>query len=120
VRIISFAHTTPALLAGRKTVTRRDWDDDYAARFRAGEVVKAYDRSPRFKGKWVATVQLVADPVLESTALMPDSDFESEGFAWMEENGHRLWGRTPREHWDLWRQEPNTMWVVRFRLVGRS
>jgi hypothetical protein len=36
---ISFAWTTPALLAGHKTVTRRDWDAEYAIRFAAGQLV---------------------------------------------------------------------------------
>jgi hypothetical protein len=33
---ISFAWTTPALVADRKRCTRRDWSADYAARFREG------------------------------------------------------------------------------------
>jgi hypothetical protein len=33
---LSFAWTTPALIADRKSCTRRDWSADYAARFRDG------------------------------------------------------------------------------------
>lgn len=38
---ISFAWTTPALLAGRKTVTRRHWDRRYAGRGEKGAIVPA-------------------------------------------------------------------------------
>lgn len=62
MRIISFAWTTPALLAGRKTCTRRDWTYGYAANFALGEEVAAYDRSPRAFGQRVATIRLTALP----------------------------------------------------------
>ena len=51
VKIISFAWTTPALLAGRKTVTRRDWSDRYALLFHADDFVAGYNRSPRHGGR---------------------------------------------------------------------
>ncbi|HWP58983.1 MAG TPA: hypothetical protein VNL14_13910 [Candidatus Acidoferrales bacterium] len=56
--IISFAHTTPQLLERSKTVTRRDWTDKHAQKFRAGEVVQAYDKSPRCGGKRVCFIRI--------------------------------------------------------------
>ena len=53
MKIISFAWTTEALLAGIKTCTRRDWNDDYARRFKNGEFCQAFDRNPRAGGKRV-------------------------------------------------------------------
>ena len=44
MRIISFAETTPALLEGRKTCTRRMWKEPYAQQFYKGERVQAYNR----------------------------------------------------------------------------
>jgi hypothetical protein len=41
--IISYAYTTEALLAGKKTCTRSDWKDDYARRVREGQVHQAWD-----------------------------------------------------------------------------
>ena len=38
-KIISFAWTTDALLQCKKTVTRRDWDDKYASRFKLARSV---------------------------------------------------------------------------------
>ena len=115
MKIISFAWTTPALIAGRKTVTRRDWDRDYAERFQAGELIAAYDRSPRFKGKQVATIRLTEKPHFCNET--PIEDWEGEGFAYLESIGAKVNGHTPRELWDDWREETPFMWVVRFEVV---
>ena len=58
--IISFAWTTTALLDGRKTVTRREWSDGHAAKFKPCDLVDAWDKSPRFKGKKVAVIRIVS------------------------------------------------------------
>ena len=87
MKIISFAWTTPALLAGRKTCTRRNWTTNYALKFKAGEIEQAYNRNPRIGGKRVGLVRLTEDPYPELTGEAPDSDFEAEGLAWMEDNG---------------------------------
>ena len=120
MRIISFAWTTPALLAGRKTVTRREWDDSYASRFGEGEPVAVYDRSPRYGGKQVATIQLTRVPYRESTRDAPDSDYEAEGFAYLDSIGAKVDGLAPWTLWQTWKLEPRTLWVVRFKLLGRS
>mgnify|MGYP000857425269 CR=1 FL=1 len=119
MKIISFAWTTPALLAGEKTVTRREWSDDYAARFRVGELVAAYDRNPRFKGRQVAVIRLTEKPVLQSTADAPDADWEREGFKYLQSIGARVNGHTPAALWELWRHRSTAeeMYVVRFEVV---
>lgn len=79
--MISFAYTTPAFLARRKTVTRRDWDDDYARSFMVGRVFSAFDKQPRFGGVRIGRARVVAidkQPLVQ----MPDSDYEAEGFAY--------------------------------------
>lgn len=118
---ISFAWTTAALLAGRKEVTRREWKDRHAARFHAGDLVAAYNRNPRNGGHQVATIRLTQDPYQEPFALLPDSDWEGEGFAYLEEVGAKHWqdGASPREIWDSWKNgDPNeAWWVIRFELV---
>lgn len=119
MRAISFAWTTPALVAGRKTVTRRDWSDRYAASFRAGEFVAAWNRQPRFRGaRQVAVIRLTAAPAKESTVRIPTDDWEGEGFAYLEEIGARVDGLTPRALWTAWRVQPREMWVVRFEVVS--
>jgi len=120
--IISFAYTTPALLAGAKTVTRRDWKPEHAGRFPIFHPVDAYDRSPRNGGRKVGTVRVLSLR-RELIGLMPDSDYEAEGFAWLHANGV-----TPppssgfpdfsRATFDAWRASGALLYVVRFELLG--
>jgi len=117
MKIISFAWTAEALLAGRKTVTRRDWTDRYATRFKAGDVIAAYDNSPRHGGRQIATLRLTADPVKESTRLAPEEDYEAEGFAYLAEKGLLVDNMSPVTLWRIWHQWPWTMWVIRFELL---
>ena len=114
---MSFAWTTPALLAGAKTVTRRDWKPKYARWFQRGELVAAFDRSPRYGGKRVATIRLTCDPYVENTADAPDSDFEAEGLAWMKREVKKIEGMFPDGFWNKWRRDAEDVWVIRFSLV---
>ena len=114
--IISFAWTTPALLAGRKTVTRRDWTKAYAHRFHAGELEQAWDRTPRIGGHQVAIIRLVFAPYPGHTGMMPKSDYEAEGFAYLEEQGLLCDGMHPRIFWQAWKAADLPLYVVRFGL----
>ena len=76
--IISFAWTTEALLAGRKDVTRRWWTDEYARRFPPGSVHDAYNRSPRFKGKRVASIRVVTLHREPLRVLLEDPEYAAE------------------------------------------
>jgi len=123
MRIISFAWTTPALLAGRKTCTRRDWDAAYASQFRPGDVVAAYDKSPRYGGKKVAEVAVVRAPYQEPLAAMPDEDYEAEGFAFLYAQGIKPpkssgFPSFSRLAFDAWRRSGGAVFVVRFRLLS--
>jgi hypothetical protein len=116
---IAFDWTLPALLAGRKTVTRRDWKWSWARSFEAGELVAATGKQRRFGGRQVATIRLTQRPYRQNTAQAPASDWEAEGFAYLEEIGAKVDRRLP---WDIWQEwkvyEPREMWVVRFELVS--
>jgi hypothetical protein len=115
-RSISFAYTTPALVAGHKTVTRRHWDEAYAHRFKAGDDVVAYDRSPRQGGKPVARLRLTQDVRLEPDADAPDSDYDAEGFAFLYEAPGKFRSFT-REDFAAWREEGGSSHVVRFEVL---
>ena len=117
MKIISFAWTTPALLAGVKTVTRRQWDPRDASTFHAGDLVAAYDRQPRYRGRQVAVIRLTEDVYPEPSDLAPDGDWEAEGFGWLEERGLKVDGLTPRAIWKAWHLYPRDFFVVRFELV---
>jgi hypothetical protein len=118
MKIISFAWTTPALLAGAKTCTRRDWKILYALRFHKDDVCLAYDRQPRFKGKPIATIRLTADPYQENTKYAPTTDYAAEGFAWLKEHGILVDGKYDVDMlWKVWKMDGFYKWVVRFELL---
>jgi len=119
--IISFAYTTPALLAGRKSVTRREWTVKHGELFRGGLMCQAWDRSPRYGGKHVGDIQLERDASESSLFSMTDDDYEAEGFAYLHEHPE-FWrkdgfGDFGRDKFDAWRLSGGHVWVVRFRLV---
>lgn len=124
MKIISFAWTSPALIAGHKTVTRRGWDDDYARRFRPREIVAAYNRSPRHRGEQIAQLRIVS-VTFEPDEDAPDSDYDAEGFAWLEAHPEALpksgrlgyLERVSRAAYDQWRHEGGCSWVCRFEVV---
>lgn len=82
--IISFALTKDEFLAGKKTVTRRDWSDD---RFEMWarlwdtdrHVHDAWDNIPRAGGRKIGELILTARPYRERLDKMPVSDLEAEG-----------------------------------------
>lgn len=114
--IISFSWTTDAFLADRKTVTRREWTTDYAKRFKPRDICKAYDKQPRFGGKQIGLIK-VRSLTYENIKAMPNSDFENEGFAYMEEQGLKIWKKSPRHAFKDWRNDGGMYWVLRFGKV---
>lgn len=125
--MISFARTTAALVAGRKSVTRRTWAKATRERFQrqlaaaiaAGEpgiIVDAWSKSPRFNGKKIGTV-LVTSVTEEPTKDIPDSDWEAEGFAFMEEHGILVEKeQSCADKWKEWREGEDSTSVIRFEL----
>lgn len=81
MRIISFAWTTEALLSGKKSVTRRTWRE---CRLQPGELVQAWDKSPRAKGKRVGTIRIkgVTREPLAAIASYGPEELEREGGLW--------------------------------------
>lgn len=116
--IISFAWTTPALLAGAKTCTRRDWSNNYAKLFKKGQLVAAYDKSPRIGGKHIATIRLTHDPYQQLTCDTPQADWEREGFAYLTSIGAKCGALTPLQLWETWMTTAEELWVIRFQLVA--
>lgn len=117
MKIIAFGWTTPALLAGRKTVTRRTWNADYARRFKPGDIVQAYNRSPRRRGRPVARLRLLS-VTQESTGNMPETDYEAEGFAFLHAHGSASeLMATSRAAFEEWRSMDELVWVIRFEVI---
>jgi hypothetical protein len=80
-------------MLGDKTVTRRDYDDAYLARWQraaeTGAVQDAYDRSPRFKGKKIGEF-VVLSARREPIQKMRDDPAYAES-EWLKEGGHHHW-----------------------------
>ncbi len=125
MKIISFGWTHPAVTAGHKTCTRRAWKQEYASRFRAGDIVLAYDRSPRIGGKPIAKIRLTEAPYKEPMCDMPNSDYEAEGLAWLAEHSDQVppsarkqvWGDCTFQAFYNWRWSGGSVYVVRFEVV---
>jgi hypothetical protein len=115
MRIISFAWTTDALLAGIKTCTRRDWNMRYAESFKKGEQVQAWDKLPRAGGKRVGTIELTETP--DYSSQYPEEDYLNEGLKWMALEGRLINGMQPIDFWNRWRDEAKSLWVIRFKLT---
>lgn len=125
MKIISFAWTTPALVAREKTCTRRDWKPRFARQFKEGDLVAAYDKLARNRGRKVATIRLRCNPYQERLGDAPDEDYEDEGFGFFERHPEQLpanapWPVVDRAMWHRFRfADPGKlMWVVRFEVVG--
>jgi hypothetical protein len=118
MKIISFSRTTAALLARRKSVTRRLWKDTHAARFSPGELVQAWSASPHRGGERVGVIR-IKSVTREPTHQIPDSDWEAEGFAFMQERGINVEAELScSQLWEQWRSDRRLLtYVVRFEVV---
>lgn len=111
--ILSFAWTTDALLAGRKTCTRRVWKDVHFQRwvnaYRKGNLIHdAVDKVLFAGGKRIAKIRLTREPYRETLRDMPESDIEAEGGLWANK----------QEFISLFGGDPDkVVAVVRFELV---
>lgn len=98
---ISFNWTAPAVRAKAKTTTLRQWATSHAQHFHEGDIVDAWDRSPRQHGQRFGRVLLTARPqlgiirthVLASSAgpehddeTLTEALWRSEGFAYFHEH----------------------------------
>jgi len=112
MKIISFAWTTEALLKGKKTQTRRFWDDKYARKFKAGDLVQAYDKNPRSGGKPVAIIRITRDAWKQKLNDMNTRQYLAEG-------GKLYWSGT----WEfiqmmLSQGKGDRVWVIEFEVVA--
>lgn len=121
MRIISFGWTSPAIVAHAKTKTRRQWKDSHAACFKKGDLIQAYNKSPQYHGERIEIIELTRDPYLEDIALMPDTDYETEGFAYLHAHselispsGREKFGNCSLYQFRQWRDQGGDYWVVEF------
>lgn len=91
--ILSFAWTTDAFLLGDKTVTRRDYDDAYLARYQraaeTGQPQDAYDRTPRSGGKKIGEIVILSARREPIQRMRDDRAYAEQ--EWLKEGGHHHW-----------------------------
>lgn len=124
--IVSYNWTTAALVNGAKTQTWRDWAQDYARKFKPGNLIKGYDRGPRNRGQHVATLRVVSCQEYRSSQML-DSFYETEGlkfyFDHPEMAPKHIFGEpfTPylvsRERFNRWRQDAEWGYVLTTELL---
>lgn len=122
--IVSFAWTTPALLAGAKTMTRRDWSISHAAKFRTGMLVDAWNYTPRVNSARrgiaiahkVATIRIARAPYRTWSTDLTEEDYDREGFNWLRAQG--LWQEVG-EVVEAWGRDRRLLYVLEFELVER-
>lgn len=51
----------------------------YAIKYHKGDIVDAYDKSPRCGGRKIGQIRLTKNPYKQKLKNMPDSHFEREG-----------------------------------------
>lgn len=107
MKIISFAWTSKVLLDGKKTVTRRDWNDKYARTFHKGDTVQAYDKNPRSGGRKIAEIMLTKEPYKQWLHEVTDEDEIKEG---------GLWG-SGKAYQEAMGDKMKKLWVIEFKLV---
>ena len=117
--ILSFAWTTPAVVLGEKTETRRDWQPKTIAQFKKliGKDVEAWDRSPRFGGHPFGIVKITGVTAERDSSKIRGASWTFEGFHVLQAIGATISKRTPEEVWRFWKYEneyPQT--VVGFQL----
>lgn len=107
--IISFAMTTDAFLAGKKTVSRRRWADRTARQYRAGTIHQAWNKLPRARGaRRIGTIRATVDAYQEALRDMPFEDVALEGTP----------ATTVAEYIEFIEGRPDeVLWVVRFEVV---
>jgi len=112
MKIISFAWTVDALVQGKKTQTRRLWQDKYAKQFKKGDLVQAYDKNPRAGGKLIAIIRLTKKPFKQFPCHMTEAEFIAEG-------GTMYW-KDLREFVQLMQDRScgASVWVIEFELVA--
>ena len=121
--IVSFAWTTPALLAGAKTMTRREWSPAHAAKFHVGDLVDAWNQTPRVNSarrgiaiaRKVATIRITRAPHVAWSTDLTEEDYDREGFNWLKAHGEWVQVAQVVEGWGVARR---LLYVVEFKLVS--
>lgn len=126
--IQSEGYVWPAFVALAKSVTRRQWTKKTAAHYVKGFVFDAYDTMPYAGGVLIGRGRVTRDAYLQNLRDCPDSDYEAEGFAWLNAHPQCIPKAAAKEVWvkedcsrnafNQWRWLGLDVWVVHFEIVS--
>jgi len=83
---ISMGWTSQACIAKIKCVTRRNWKDEYAARFKQGSFHTISNKDFRYGGEIIGHIEIIKAPYREPVAQIPASDYVQEGFEFYDQH----------------------------------
>jgi len=110
--IISFGWTRDAFIAGRKSVTRRNWTDNYARGVTPGCLMDAYDCSPRAGGRKIAVIRVLSCQREALSRLITEPAYAREEL--QKEGG--MW-RDVKEFLELFRNFHSSPYRIEFEIV---
>jgi len=114
---ISFAWTTDAVILEKKWRTRRNWARSHAMKFREGQVVDFWDKSPRIHGQNMGQIKLLSSPYLQRAGKMTDEDYDAEGLEWMQKNYILIGDEQAKDFFERWKKENLLLYVIEFKLL---
>lgn len=92
----------------------------HSKKFRQDMSICGIDRDRRAGGIQILRLKLIKTPYLQPISEMPDSDYEAEGFAYLNENKHLVPTCMPYdvswEGFEAWRRSGATPYVIEFKI----
>jgi hypothetical protein len=119
--ILSFGWTTPAVVIGKKCVTRRQWAERTIRIYERliGHDVDAADSGLQYGGKVFGRVKILDVKRDDDTRKMLEDDWYHEGFDALEALGLKVGRYAPDELWSFWKHENTEPYTrVQFALVS--
>jgi len=120
LKAISFAWTTPSVVAERKRHTRRFWKPHYAKRWHKGDLAWALSRQYQYGGERVAIIEIQEEPYEENLKVWDKREeefYELEGFGFLDDKkiapANALSPLMQMTHW--WLDTCESPFVVEFK-----
>ncbi|KKL53620.1 hypothetical protein LCGC14_2273620, partial [marine sediment metagenome] len=114
---LSFGWLTPAVLAGQKTLSLRDWGPVEAQSWQRAQLAFCYDKEPSKGGNKMALLRISHTPYKRQANKLRNSEFYAAGLMYAQSMGLRHpKGLTPEQIWSKIKESSVEVWVVRYRV----
>jgi len=109
---LSMALVTASFVNEQKGVTRRSWTDSHARKFKKGNQIKVYNKSPRNHGEVVGYAEILEWPYRERTGVRKvDELYVDEGFKFLDDQYNPI-GRPLYDLTKKWIKDNLEYWVL--------